>query len=711
MARTLLIVPTGHKAGLTSVCLGLVRALERSGARVTFAKPLSQASRSWQTDHSTQLIRSLTHLEPPEPIDEHRAAELLSEGQDQVLMEEIFGHVESVRTGADVVVVEGLVPDEAKIYSARVNRLMAEALDADLVLVGIGGDREVREQVEDLEIVGQGYQEKGVRIAGCILTRVQVDEIEAAPLAGTAIHRAGDEAVLTRTRRQLEAAGFDFELVGAVPFDPRLAAPRVSDVARAMNARVLRQGKMASRRVHDVRIGAMTVPNLAAHLRPHTLIVTPGDRTDVLMACALAVLSGVPLAGILFTGSLEPPEAVMSLCQRAFEIGLPVLLVDELTTSALQKLRETDFSIAADDTVRADAMANTVASHLDGNWLESLRATDREPRVSPPAFRHRLLEEARARPQRIVLPEGDEPRTIAAAAVCQDRGIARCILLAPRERVLHVAADHGIQLPPGIEFLDPDEVRSRYVPALAELRAHKGMTLEQAESELHDPVMLGTVMLARNEVDGLVSGAVHTTANTVRPALQIIRTAPGSRLVSSVFFMCLPDQVLVYGDCAINPDPNAEDLADIAIQSADSAASFGIVPRVALISYSTGASGEGADIDKVRRAAQLAKERRPDLCLDGPLQYDAAVNATVARSKAPDSPVAGRATVLVFPDLNTGNTTYKAVQRSARVVSIGPMLQGLDKPVNDLSRGALVEDIIYTIALTAIQAQRRKERA
>lgn len=272
------------------------------------------------------------------------------------------------------------------------------------------------------------------------------------------------------------------------------------------------------------------------------------------------------------------------------------------------------------------------------------------------------------------------------------------------EEIKRVAAQQGVELGSGIEIIDPKVAQEKYVARLVELRKSKGMTEVVAREQLEDTVVLGTMMLERNEVDGLVSGAVHTTANTIRPPLQIIKTAPNASLVSSIFFMLLPDQVLVYGDCAINPDPNAEQLAEIAIQSADSAAAFGIEPRVAMISYSTGTSGQGADVDKVREATRIAKEKRPDLVIDGPLQYDAAIMENVAASKAPNSPVAGKATVFVFPDLNTGNTTYKAVQRSADLVSIGPMLQGMRKPVNDLSRGALVDDIVYTIALTAIQA-------
>ena len=302
------------------------------------------------------------------------------------------------------------------------------------------------------------------------------------------------------------------------------------------------------------------------------------------------------------------------------------------------------------------------------------------------------------------MPEGVEPRTVKAAVICARRGIARCVLLGDPAEVLAVARSQDLELPDNLEILNPTELRPKYVNPLFEIRKHKGLSIEMAASQLEDNVVLGTVMLSVGEVDGLVSGAVHSTANTIRPALQIIKTKPNAKAVSSIFFMCLPEQVLVYGDCAVIPAPDAETLADIALQSADSAAAFGIPPRVAMISYSTGDSGSGVDVDKVREATKLAQAKRPDILIDGPLQYDAAFMPDVAKTKAPNSPVAGRATVFIFPDLNTGNTTYKAVQRSANVISIGPMLQGLKRPVNDLSRGALVDDIVYTIALTAVQA-------
>lgn len=378
---------------------------------------------------------------------------------------------------------------------------------------------------------------------------------------------------------------------------------------------------------------------------------------------------------------------------------------DSLTTA--QHLSQLSSEIPIDDFGRAEQVARYVAAHMDLEWLKTTLSNSYIQRLSPSAFRHQLVKQAQQAQKRIVLPEGDEPRTVEAAIICQRRGIANCVLLGSREKIENVARNRGLTLPDTLMIIDPESTRANYIGPMVERRRGKLNELT-AEAQLQDNVVLGTMMLQLDEVNGLVSGAIHTTANTVRPAFQLIKTAPEYNQVSSIFFMLLPEQVVVYGDCAVNPDPDAETLAEIALQSARSAEAFGIEPRVAMISYSTGDSGTGADVDKVREATRIAKERAPHLLIDGPLQYDAAAIESVGKQKAPDSPVAGRATVFVFPDLNTGNTTYKAVQRSARVVSVGPMLQGLNKPVNDLSRGALVDDIVYTIALTAIQASQRE---
>ncbi|WP_370688539.1 phosphate acetyltransferase [Moraxella nasibovis] len=348
-----------------------------------------------------------------------------------------------------------------------------------------------------------------------------------------------------------------------------------------------------------------------------------------------------------------------------------------------------------------ERVVGTVSS--DGDIASLVKPSTRKPNLSPSAFRHALVKKAQAANKRIVLPEGDEPRTIEAAAICQSRGIAQCVLLGDPAKIQAVAAERGVTLPEGIEIIEPSTVIEKYVAPMVERRKGK-LDEAGARAALQDTVYLGTMMLQVGDVDGLVSGAVHTTADTIRPAFQLIKTAPEYSLVSSVFFMLLPDSVAVYGDCAVNPNPTAEQLAEIAIQSAESATAFGIDPKVALISYSTINSGSGPDVDTVKEALEIVRTKAPTLKVDGPLQFDAASVPSVGKSKAPNSAVAGEANVFIFPDLNTGNTTYKAVQRTAGVVSVGPMLQGLNKPVNDLSRGCLVDDIVFTIALTAIQA-------
>ena len=692
MRHTLLVVPASHRAGLTSTCLSLVRAFERQGVPVAFCKPIAQQCVGDDgPERSTALVRMISTLDPPEPLPLEHAIKLLSAGDDQLLMEEVVERCDAVMPEAYVIIVEGLVPSTDMTHSNRLNQALALSFDAEVVLVeGLHG-REPAEVAESLGIAARLFSDSdggsgtGHRVVGCILNQVSEDALRLAAF-GAAVAQIG------------------IHVIGTFPYLPELDQQRTVDLARALGASILNAGD-PTRRIVRVTVCAQSVPGVLKALEPGSLIITPGDRHDVIMAVCLAALNGVNIAGLLLTAGIAPDPAVDALTQAARATGLPILLIGSNTYETAARVHEMDNSVAIDDRERAEAVAAGLADHLDSEWVKSLAATSRGHRLSPPAFRHRLIEAARRAQARIVLPEGSEPRTVRAAIECHNRGIATCTLLGRADEIRQVARHQGLILPDGINLIDPALIAERYVEPLVELRRAKGMTAIRAREELSDPIVVATMMLKRGEVDGLVSGAIHTTAHTIRPALQIIKTPPGSGLVSSIFFMCLPEQVVVYGDCAVNPDPSASELADIAIQSANSAQAFGIEPRVAMISYSTGSSGTGSDVDKVREATRIARERRPDLAIDGPLQYDAAAIASVARNKLPGSPVAGQATVFVFPDLNTGNTTYKAVQRSAGVVSIGPMLQGLAKPVNDLSRGALVEDIVYTIALTAIQAR------
>ncbi len=716
MPQALLLAPAGHGVGLTSIALGVVRALDRQGIRVGFCKPIAQPDGDGTPDSSTALIKLGATIDAPQPLAASRVLELLSNGDEQVLMEEAVARFQQAARGNDVVVVEGLVPQAGMVHAMRVNHLLAKALDAEVLLVTAPNDETPAQLAAAVAIAARGFGLTEGRQAGVVVNRLVAGPSPISPVSGdippaAPVPAGGPEAEQRQAESYRSALRAEhLRPVGMVPLRPELASPRVSDLVDALGTMILQAGDMERRRVREIVLCAMTVPNASRNFRPGTLVITPGDRTDVIMAAALTVLNGTPLAGLLLTGGLAVDPQVFALCQGALATGLPVLAVEDSSFAVATRLANLHLEVPRDDAERVNLVMEAVAEHLDGPWLQGLTRSSSTPRLSPPAFRFRLMESARAAAKRIVLPEGDEPRTIRAALIAHERGLARLALLGNPERIRTVAAQEGVRLPDGLELINPATVIEHYVPALVEARRHKGMTEVVARNELSDTIMLGTMMMHLGEADGLVSGAVHTTAHTIRPALQIIKTAPGAALVSSIFFMCLPDQVLVFGDCAVNPDPTAEQLADIAIQSADSAIAFGIEPRVAMLSYSTGGSGAGADVEKVIKATALAKQLRPDLLIDGPLQYDAAIMPEVARQKAPKSPVAGRATVFIFPDLNTGNVTYKAVQRAANVVSMGPMLQGLAKPVNDLSRGCLVEDIVFTIALTAIQAQQAAER-
>jgi len=696
--QTFFIAPTDFGVGLTSISLGLIRTLERAGLKVGFFKPVAQHHPGdTGPERSSELVARTHGLKPPAPLALGHVERMLGDGQLDELLEEIITLFQAAGVGKDVLVVEGMVPTRQASYAARVNQHLARSMDADVILVSAPENEALAELSGRVDLQARLFGgASDPKLIGVILNKVRTEEsIE--QFAG----RLGEHSPLFR-------AG-DFRLLGCIPYQPELNAPRTRDVAELLGAQVLNAGDYEQRRMSRIIICARTVLNTLQLLKPGVLVVTPGDRDDILLAAALASLNGVPLAGVLLTSDTRPDPRVMDLCRGALQAGLPVLSVSTGSYDTATRLNQLNNEIPVDDRERAEHITDFVASHLDANWLHQRCGTPRELRLSPAVFRYQLIQRAQHANKRIVLPEGSEPLVVQAAAICQARGIARCVLLARPADVEAVARAQGLELPSGLEILDPDTIRSRYVAPMVDLRNSKNLNAPMAEQQLEDPVVIGTMMLALDEVDGLVSGLVHSTANTIRPALQLIKTAPGWSLVSSVYFMLFPDQVVMYGDCVMNPHPDAAELAEIALQSADSAQALGISPRVAMLSYSSEQSATGEEVEKVREATLLAREQQRDLLIDGPLQYDAAANEAVARQLAPNSDVAGRATVFVFPDLNSGNTTHKAVQRSADCVSLGPMLQGLRKPVNDLPRGAQVDDIVYTIALTAIQASRGLE--
>ncbi len=715
VSRTIMLIPTGTSVGLTSVSLGVIRAMERKGVRLSVFKPIAQPRSGGDApDQTTTIVRaSSSTTTAAEPLKMSHVESLLSSNQKDVLMEEIIANYHANTQDAEVVLVEGLVPTRKHQFAQALNFEIAKTLNAEIVFVMSQGTDTPEQLNERIELTRNSFGgAKNTSITGVIVNKLNApvdDQGRTRPDLSEIFDDSSKAKIVKIDPAQLQK-GSTLPVLGAVPWSFDLIATRAIDMAHHLNATIINEGDINTRRVKSVTFCARSIPHMLEHFRPGSLLVTSADRPDVLVAEGwrretAAALGGrgqrfdpvgVDVVGHVFLNFLD----TLVIVNRYFEVkalqaqgGLPGVGVDH---EYRQAGRESAFTQLADARVHFIA-----AGQQNGADFHAVHCRQ--------AGRNQLTELARKAGKRVVLPEGDEPRTVKAAAICAERGIATCVLLGNPDEINRVAAAQGVELGAGIEIVDPEVVRESYVGRLVELRKNKGMTEAVAREQLEDNVVLGTLMLEQDEVDGLVSGAVHTTANTIRPPLQLIKTAPGSSLVSSVFFMLLPEQVYVYGDCAINPDPTAEQLAEIAIQSAESAIAFGIEPRVAMLSYSTGTSGAGSDVEKVREATRLAQEKRPDLMIDGPLQYDAAVMADVAKSKAPNSPVAGRATVFIFPDLNTGNTTYKAVQRSADLISIGPMLQGMRKPVNDLSRGALVDDIVYTIALTAIQSAQQQK--
>ena len=498
-------------------------------------------------------------------------------------------------------------------------------------------------------------------------------------------------------------------LLAVIPYEPKLSSPRVKEIAQQLQAEVLYGEQRLDNLVLGYVIAAMRLEHAITRLKEDSLVITPGDRSDLIVGL-LQVHQSVNyphLSGILLSGDLQPDASIRKLIDGLYD-PLPILSIPTNTYETSELVKQVNTSLVASDREKITLSIQLFDDYVDLSQLEEQINTIKVKGITPKMFTYNLLQQAKSPKRHIVLPEGKEIRILRAAEFLLNRDLVELTLLGKPEKIEQIIHQNGISLDISqLQIIDParsDKVES-YAEQFYQLRKHKGATPEQALEYLLDVSYFGTMMVYAGDADGMVSGSVHTTQHTLRPALQLIKTQPGCSLVSSVFFMCIEDRVLVYGDCAINPNPNAQQLAEIAISSADTATAFGIEPKVALLSYSSGTSGKGEDVEKVRTATEIARQRRPDLKIEGPIQYDAAVDLTVGTQKMPNSQVAGQASVLIFPDLNTGNNTYKAVQRETGALAIGPVLQGLKKPVNDLSRGCTIDDIINTVAITAIQTQ------
>ncbi|WP_460524984.1 phosphate acetyltransferase [Flindersiella endophytica] len=682
MTTGLYIAATEAATGKSLVALGLMDRLYRRVARIGVFRPVV---RDGASDNIVELLRSRYQLDPAQlaigvSYDELHADPERATGT-------IVERYRSLARTCDAVLVVGT--DYTGVGAAtelEFNGRLAANLGTPVVLVLSGAGRRPDE-------VGSAIQVARAELAA-----------EHAGVLAVVVNRV-DELGLQAMRQAVD--GLDLPAY-AIPEIARLAAPTVEDLAAACGGRLVSGDEsLIGREAPDLLVAAMTLPNLLDHLADGAVVITAGDRADVLLGLLLAHRAeGFPaLAAIVLSGGLEPPEPIQRLL-AGLDSRLPVFVTAGDTYATATQLAAVRGRITPGAEAKAASALGAFEEYVDGGGLLERLELAKSEVVTPLMFEYELVERARQSRQHIVLPEGGEERILRAADILLRRGVADLTLLGDEHEIRARAAELRLSLEEA-DVLSPHDpgLRDRFAEAYAAARAHKGMTFELARDVVTDVSYFGTMLVHLGMADGMVSGSIHTTAHTIRPAFEVIKTAPGVSIVSSVFFMCLADRVLAYGDCAVNPDPTAEQLADIALSSALTAGQFGVEPRVAMLSYSTGESGFGQDVDKVREATRLVRERRPELAVDGPIQYDAAVEPSVARTKLPDSPVAGRATVLVFPDLNTGNNTYKAVQRSAGAVAVGPVLQGLRKPINDLSRGATVQDIVNTVAITAIQAQ------
>ncbi|MFF2041681.1 phosphate acetyltransferase [Kitasatospora sp. NPDC058170] len=708
MARSVYVTGIDRGDGRQAVELGVMELLTRQVDRVGVFRPLVHAHAPGEpgSDHVVELLRGRYRLDLPSAelyglTYEEAAALQAAQGQDE-LVSTLVDRFRALERRCQAVLVLGTdfadtnIPDELAFNARLANEFGA----AVLPVVG-GRSEDPQTVIAEVRNAHRAYTDLGCETLAMVANRVV----------------PGNKQRIQRTlTEKLPIPAY------VIPEEPALAAPTVAQLVEATGAEVL-LGDAAglARDIRGFVFGGAMLPTFLDALTEGALVVTPGDRADLVIGSLAAHAAGAPpIAGVLLTLGQHPGPNVMALAARLAP-GTPVAVVPEGSWPTAAALTHLEGRLSAASPRKAEIALGLFELHVDTAELTNRIEVGRSERVTPMMFEHALLERARSDRRHVVLPEGAEERVLRAAEILLRRNICDLTLLgevdAVRRRIAGLGLDLPTENPPAdraqVRIVDPatSPLRRQFAELYARLRAHKGMTVELALDVVTDVSYFGTLMVQEGIADGMVSGAVHSTAATIRPAFEVIKTSPGAAIVSSVFFMCLADKVLVYGDCAVNPDPDAQQLADIAIQSAATAAQFGVEPRVAMLSYSTGTSGSGADVDKVRKATELVRELRPDILVEGPIQYDAAVDAHVAATKLPGSPVAGRATVLIFPDLNTGNNTYKAVQRSAGAVAVGPVLQGLRKPVNDLSRGALVEDIVNTVAITAIQSQRQAEGA
>jgi phosphate acetyltransferase len=682
------------QSGKSVVLLGIMELLSRHVQKLGFFRPLVREGET--KDDAIRLISSRYHLPFPNRIKYgmtyEQARALVGEEKYDEVLKRMLGEYRPLESECDVIVSLGtgshdIPPGLALDFNIDV----ANNLAALVAPVATGCGRTPHDVVQRSSALLNLLETKRCETLALFFNRVAPEHV--------------DEILGLVAKEKTQVPIF------ALPELSVLAKPTVGEIAEYLGAtRWSGEPESFTREVEDIKIGAMELPNFLDRLVEGTLVITPGDRSDIILGSLLAdAASTYPrVAGLLLTGGLRPAPQVQRIIEGLRKSPLPVLTVEADTFTTGMQASQVRGRIRPENPRKLAIALAHMEKYMNAQVLYQRIDISRPERITPIMFEHTLVEQAKSNRRHIVLPEGTEERILRAAEILLLRGVADLTLLGSIGEIEQKASSLGLSLK-GAVFLDPADSlrREEYAHTYYQLRKHKGISEQMAFDLVADVAYFGTLMVHRAEADGLVSGAVHTTAHTLRPAFEIIGLKTGFSLASSIFFMCLPDRVFVFGDCAVNPEPTMEQLADIATSSAETAQAFGIEPRVAMLSYSTGESGKGADVDKVREATRRVRSLRPDLPVEGPIQYDAAVDPSVAKVKLPGSQVAGRATVFIFPDLNNGNITYKAVQRSANAVAIGPIIQGLKRPVNDLSRGATVTDIVNTVAITAIQAQER----
>ena len=695
MTKSIFIASVEPYTGKSLLTLGLMNRLLGRTRNIGYFKPIINEPPPGRKEIHIETI--LDYFGLPIPYEDTFAftrpealQHMESESRGEML-NTIIGKYKKLEDNAQFTVIEGSdFLGEGAAFEFESNAVIAKNLGAPVLIVITGEKKSTAQIISSALTALQGFEARDVQVLGLVANRVAPEQMD-------------DVRELLRMQLPPNL------LLTVIPWEKTLQSPTLAEIRDALGARVLVGEDQLTNQVDHFVTGAMMLPNFLNYIKENVLIVTPGDRGDIIIGAMQANLSvNYPkVAGLVLTAGIEPDEPVMRMI-TGLQTVIPILTVEKGTFETTTTIGGIHARITADNRRKIETAITVFETYVDITALDDKLVSFRSEGITPHMFQYQLVKTAKNSKKHIVLPEGNDDRILKAAARLLAQNIVTLTILGDPAEIAASAKRLGLNLDtPALTIVNPatSEHYTTYAQTLYELRKTKNVTLDMARDMMLDVSYFGTMMVYQGHADGMVSGAVHTTQHTIRPALQFIKTKPGISLVSSVFFMCLPDRVSVFGDCAVNPNPTAPQLAEIAISSAESSARFGIEPRIAMLSYSSGSSGEGEDVEKVRQATMLVRQKRPDLKIEGPIQYDAAVDPVVGSQKLPDSEVAGRASVLIFPDLNTGNNTYKAVQRETGALAIGPMLQGLNKPINDLSRGCTVDDIFNTVVITAIQCQ------